>query len=86
MIATDRQIATLRDAARRDGDVVLTVICDVALGDVDGSDPDCLDGDGYPDYSGGGHSPAEEQAIRSWLRATQDDARRECARYVGGAR
>jgi hypothetical protein len=81
---TDSQIRALRTEARNASDFVQAVICDVALEEVDTSDPDALDEDGLPDYSGGGHSAGDLAKIRRWLRATADDARAECERVIGG--
>lgn len=81
---TDDQIRALRSEAITAADFVQRVICDVALDEVE-STPDMLDEDGFPDFSGGGHSRDELTAIRRWLRAGEDAARAECARVIADA-
>lgn len=85
MDITDRDIKALRSEARAAGDYVQVVVCDVALDEVEVTEEND-DGEGYPDYSGGGHSDRDLAAIRRWLRASQDDARAECARVVTAGR
>lgn len=76
----ERRIRALRRDARAEGDVVRIVLCNVALGEVDTSNPDELDENGLPDYSGGGHSQEELASIRRWLRSTPEEALAELAR------
>lgn len=85
--AATADIAALRTAAAEHDDIVQRIICDMALDGEDSLyDADCLDEDGRPDYSGGGHSPRELAAIRRALRMTQDEARIECARVIAAGR
>lgn len=82
---TDADIEALRTQAGETSDAVMMVVCDVALDDVQ-VDPDCLDEDGLPDYSGGGHSAEDLAAIRRWLRTDQAAARAECVRVIAAFR
>ena len=84
---TDRQIAQLRREARDAHDLIAEIICDVALGGGDTTEvnDETDDGEGYPDYSGGGHDRADLDKIRGWLRSSQDEARAECARMIAAA-
>lgn len=83
---TDRQIEQLCAEAGQAGDTAQRILCDIALTGEDSQyDADCLDEDGRPDYSGGGHSPSDLRAIRAALRMTQDEARAECARVISDA-
>lgn len=79
---TDSQILALRAEASDAGDIVQQVICDTALGRFDDVSQDEADEDGYPDFSGGGHTREELSAIRRWLRAGADACRTECARVI----
>ena len=82
---TESQIRTLRAEARAAGDDIQAVICDVALDEVNTSDPSTLDEDGLPDYSSGGHSVSDLRKIRAWLRSSQEDAWAECVRIIAEA-
>src|SRR5690606_33203706 len=83
---TDAQIRALRDKALADGDTALRILCDMALDGEDSEfDDECLDCEGRPDYSGGGHTAAELRAIERALRLTQDEARAECACIIAEA-
>lgn len=83
---TDAQIKALRGEAAEAGDVAQRILCDIALDGEDSLyDEECLDADGRPDYSGGGHSRGELRAIEEALRMTQDEARAECARVIAEA-
>jgi len=84
---TDEQIRALRQEAGEAGDTVQRVLCDVALtGEDSACDPDCLDEDGRPDYSGGGHSDEDLRRIRLALRMSAAEAWTECARVIQDAR
>ena len=74
---SDADIEALRDAAAAHGDVPMRILCDVALlGEDSCRDEDCLDEDGLPDYSGGGHHPGELRLIRGALRMSKAEARK----------
>jgi len=77
------EIRALRREAKNAGDLVMAIICDVALDEID-LDGD-LDEDGLPDYSGGGHSANDLAEIRRWLRASAEEAAAECAAVIAEA-
>ena len=82
---SDKQIRGLRREALSAGDYVTAVACDVALDEVEVT-PENDDGEGYPDYSGGGHSARELDRIRAILRGGRDAAREICADAIASAR
>jgi len=83
---TDDDIRALRLEAREHDDVAQRILCDIALDGEDSEyDPECLDADGRPDYSGGGHG-WQEPAIHRALRTSQEEARAECERVIRSAR
>lgn len=80
---TTKRIEALKREAAEHGDVAMRIICDMAIDWRDSCyDDECLDADGLPDYSGGGHSASDLEAIRSALRMTREDARAECERVI----
>lgn len=83
---TRSQIEQLRREAAEAGDITQRILCDIALDGQDSQyDADCLDDEGYPDYSGGGHSTWELRKIREALRMTREEARAECERVIEDA-
>lgn len=88
---TAKHIRTLRDEAEEAEDIAQVVLCRVALGEEDYSDqranePEGLDGEGLPDYSGGGWSDYELRKVSEALRMTADEAWAECERVIREAR
>lgn len=85
--ATHAQIVALRAEAAEHGDTAQRILCDMAIDGEDSQyDEDCLDADGRPDYSGGGHSADELGDIQRALRMTRDEARVACAIAIADAR
>lgn len=85
-VVRDDQILALRAEAATAGDVVQRIICDMAHDGEDSQyDAECLDADGRPDYSGGGHDPATLARIRAALRLTEEQARAACAVVIAEA-
>jgi hypothetical protein len=77
--ATTRRVSGLRTEAAQHGDVACRILCDLALDGQDSRyDEDCLDEQGHPDYSGGGHGAHDLGEIRRVLRLSQADAIAEC--------
>jgi len=84
---TAKQIGALREEAIGAGDIAQRILCDMAIDGEDSQyDAECLDEEGRPDYSGGGHDADELRAIRRALRMSQDEARAECGRVIANAR
>lgn len=84
---TTHDITALRHEAAAAGDTSMRITCDLALtGEDSHHDEECLDADGYPDYSGGGHTERELAAIRRALRLTQEQAWAECVSAIEEAR
>ena len=80
---TNRDLESLRAEAGAHGDVAMRIMCDMALcGEDSLRDEECLDEDGRPDYSGGGHDPRDLEAIRRALRMSRSEAREECERVI----
>lgn len=85
-IITDSQIKAIRTQADQADDVSMRIICDMAIDGEDSLyDEGCLDEDGRPDYSGGGHSSDELRAIRKALRMSTAEARAKCADAIAYA-
>lgn len=86
MTVTNTHIRQLRTEAAEAGDIATRILCDMAL---DGEDScynaDCLDEDGRPDYSGGGHARSELAEIRRVLRLSQDEALDEVVAMIADA-
>lgn len=82
---SDGQIRSLRTNALAAGDYVQAVACDVALDEVEVAE-DNDDGEGYPDYSGGGHSDRDLARIRTILRGGKDAAWTLCAEAINATR
>lgn len=76
-------LQALRREAAEAGNVACRILCDLAIDGVDSSrDDECLDSDGLPDYSGGGHDRYELAEIRRVSRLSQAEAIAECARVI----
>ena len=84
---TAADIRTLRHEAAAAGDTAMRITCDMALDGEDSHyDDECLDADGRPDYSGGGHADHELRAIREALRLTADEAWARCVDAIEEAK
>lgn len=71
-----QDVKQLRTEARCAGDIVQVVACDVALDEWEG----------YPDYSGGGHTADDLRRIREILRGGQEAAWALCVEAILYAR
>ncbi len=76
MSPIEHKIVALRNEAREAGDVVMVVVCDIAMDELD------YDEDGNLDYTSSDHTRREQAEIDAWLGKGQQEAWDACVAAI----